>query len=303
MRVFVTGATGWIGSAIVPELLAAGHEVVGLARSDQAATALATAGAEAHRGALDDPDSLRAGAAAADGVIHTAYNHDFSDMAAAAREDVRAIEALGTALEGSDRPLIVTSGLAVLPPGGVGTERDAVDPEAAGAHRIPSERAALALAERGVRASIVRPAASVHGEGDHGFVARLIEIARATGVSAYVGEGSNRWPAVHRLDAARLYRLALEAAPAGSVLHAVADEGVPTRDIAGVIGRHLDLPLVAVAPEDAAEHFGWLGRFFAADMAASSALTRELLDWNPVHPGLIADLEAGHYFLQHAEAA
>jgi nucleoside-diphosphate-sugar epimerase len=301
MHVFVTGATGWIGSAIVPELVAAGHQVVGLARSDEAATALADAGVEAHRGALDDLDSLRAGAAASDGVIHTAFIHDFSDMAAASQADLRAVEALGEALEGSDRPLVVTSGLAVLPPGRVGTERDAVDPDSAGSHRIASERAALALAQRGVRASIVRPAASVHGEGDHGFVPRLIEIARETGVSGYVGDGSNRWPAVHRFDVARLYRLALEAAPAGSVLHGVADEGVPTREIAAVIGRHLDLPVVAVAPE----HFGWLGRFFATDLAASSALTQELLGWKPVHPGLIADLEAGHYFAPRpaAEAA
>lgn len=303
MRVFVTGATGWIGSAIVPELIAAGHEVVGLARSDRAAAALATAGVEVHRGALDDLDSLRAGAAASDGVIHTAYIHDFSDMAAAGRADLRAIEALGAALEGSDRPLVITSGLALLPPGRVATERDPVDPDSPGAHRIASERAALALAERGVRASIVRPAASVHGEGDHGFVPRLIEIARDTGTSAYVGDGSNRWPGVHRLDAARLFRLALEAAPAGSVLHAVADEGVPTRDIAAVIGRHLDLPVVAIAREEAGGHFGWLGHFFATDIAASSALTQQLLGWEPVHPGLIADLDAGHYFLQHAQAA
>jgi nucleoside-diphosphate-sugar epimerase len=292
MRIFVTGASGFIGSAIVPELIGAGHQVIGLARSDASAAAVAAAGAEAHRGALDDLDSLRAGAAAADGVIHTAFIHDFSDMPASARTDLRAIETLGAELEGSDRPLVITSGVAALPAGRVGTERDEPDRDSAGSHRIPSEDAVLALAERGVRSSIVRPAPSVHGEGDHGFVSILIGIARDTGVSGYVGDGANRWPAVHRLDAARLYRLAVESAPAGSVLHAVAEEGVPTRDIAEVIGRHLDLPVVAVERE----HFGWLGGFFAADVRASSALTRELLGWEPTHPGLIEDLDQGHYF-------
>jgi nucleoside-diphosphate-sugar epimerase len=292
MRVFVTGASGFIGSAIVPELLGAGHHVVGLARSDAAAVAVAAAGAEVHRGALDDLDSLRAGAAASDGVIHTAFIHDFSNLQASAHTDLRAVETLGAALEGSDRPLVITSGTAALPAGRVGTERDVPDPASSGSHRIPSEQATLSLAERGVRSSLVRPSPSVHGEGDHGFVPALIGIARDKGVSGYVGDGSNRWPAVHRLDAARLFRLALETAPAGSVLHAVAEEGVPTRDIAEVIGRHLDLPVVAVAPE----HFGWLGGFFAADIRASSALTRELLGWEPTHPGLIEDLDQGHYF-------
>jgi nucleoside-diphosphate-sugar epimerase len=299
MRVFLTGASGFIGSAIVPELIGAGHQVLGLARSDAAAAAVAAAGAEVHRGALDDLDSLRAGAAASDGVIHTAFIHDFSDMPASARTDLRAIETLGAALEGSDRPLVITSGVAVLPVGGAGTERDEPDRGSAGAHRIASEDAALALAARGVRSSVVRPAPSVHGEGDHGFVAALIGIARETGVSGYVGDGANRWPAVHRLDTARLYRLAVESAPAGSVLHAVAEEGVPTREIAEVIGRHLDLPMAAVAPE----HFGWLGGFFAADLRASSALTRELLGWEPAHLGLIEDLEQGHYFEVEVDAA
>jgi nucleoside-diphosphate-sugar epimerase len=299
MRVLLTGASGFIGSAIVPELLGAGHQVVGLARSDASAAAVAAAGAEVHRGALDDLDSLRAGAAAVDGVIHTAFIHDFSDMPASARTDLRAIETLGAALEGSDRPLVITSGVAVLPVGGPGTERDEPDRGSAGAHRIASEDAALALAARGVRSSVVRPAPSVHGEGDHGFVAALIGIARDTGVSGYVGDGANRWPAVHRLDTARLYRLAVESAPAGSVLHAVAEEGVPTREIAEVIGRHLDLPMAAVAPE----HFGWLGGFFAADLRASSALTRELLGWEPAHLGLIEDLEQGHYFEVEVDAA
>jgi nucleoside-diphosphate-sugar epimerase len=292
MRVFLTGASGFIGSAIVPELIGAGHQVLGLARSDAAAAAVAAAGAEVHRGALDDLDSLRAGAAASDGVIHTAFIHDFSDMPASARTDLRAIETLGAELAGSDRPLVITSGTAALPAGRVGTERDEPDRTSAGAHRIPSEDAVLALATRGVRSSVVRPAPSVHGEGDHGFVPILIGIARDKGVSGYVGDGANRWPAVHRLDAARLYRLAVESAPAGSILHAVAEEGVPTRDIAEVIGRHLDLPVAAVEPE----HFGWLGGFFAADIRASSALTRELLGWQPTHPGLIEDLDQGHYF-------
>jgi nucleoside-diphosphate-sugar epimerase len=296
MRVLVTGASGFIGSAIVPELIAAGHQVVGLARSDASAAALAAAGAEVHRGALDDLDSLRAGAAAADGVIHTAYIHDFSNMEASAHTDLHAVETLGAALEGSDRPLVITSGTAVLGAGHVGTERDAPDPGSAGSHRIASEEAVLALAASGVRSAVVRPSPSVHGEGDHGFVAGLIGIARDKGVSGYVGGGSNRWPAVHRLDAARLFRLALETAPAGSVLHAVAEEGVPARDIAEVIGRHLDLPVVAVAPGDAGEHFGWLAGFFAADIPASSALTRELVGWQPTHAGLIDDLDQGHYF-------
>jgi nucleoside-diphosphate-sugar epimerase len=301
MRVFVTGATGFIGSAVVRELIDARYEVIGLARTDEAAAAVEAAGAEVHRGALDDPDSLHRGAASADGVIHTAYVHDFSQMERAARTDLRAIETLGGALEGSGRPLVVTTATALIKPGHVVTEEDMAAP--AGHPRLGAEHAALALAARGIRSSIVRPGASVHGEGDHGFVPRLIEIARETGTSAYVGDGSNRWPGVHRLDAARLFRLALEEAPAASVLHAVADEGVPTREIAAVIGRHLGLPVVAVPRDEATEHFGWLGRFFATDLAASSALTQQLLGWEPVHPGLIADLDAGHYFLRAAEAA
>jgi nucleoside-diphosphate-sugar epimerase len=303
MRVFVTGATGFIGSAIVPELIAAGHHVTGLARSDQAAAALAGAGAEVHRGALDDLDSLGAGAAAADGVIHTAYIHDFSQMEHAAQTDLRAIESLGAALEGSGRPLVITTGTALVNPGQVATEEDMVDPRSARHARLGTEHVAIGFAARVVRSVVVRPGASVHGEGDHGFVPVLIDIARAKGVSAYIGDGSNRWPAVHRLDAARLYRLALEKAPARSVLHAIADEGVPTREIAEVIGRHLDLPVVSIAPEDAAEHFGWIGAFFALDAPASSALTQERMGWQPTHRGLIADLEAGHYFREAHPAA
>jgi nucleoside-diphosphate-sugar epimerase len=301
MRVFVTGATGFIGSAVVQELIEAGHEVVGLARSDEGAAAVEAAGAKAHRGSLDDLDSLRSGAAAADGVIHSAYNHDFSRMEDAARTDLRVIEVLGSALEGSARPLVITTGTALIKPGQVATEEDPGDPDSAHP-RLGAERIAKELAARGVRTAIVRPGASVHGEGDHGFVPVLIDIARTEGVSAYIGDGSNRWPAVHRLDAARLYRLALENAPAGSVLHAIGDEGVPTRDIAEIIGRHLNLPTVSIPPERAAEHFGWIGAFFALDAPASSKLTRERLGWQPTHPGLIADLEAGHYF-QEAHAA
>jgi nucleoside-diphosphate-sugar epimerase len=297
MRVFVTGASGFIGSAVVPELIGAGHQVVGLARSDASADALAAAGAQVHRGALDDLDSLRAGAAASDGVIHLAFIHDFADYAGAAQTDVRAIETLGAALERSGRPLVVTSGILGLPAGRLGTEQDAPDPgNTAAAPRIAGAQAALSLAARGVRSSVLRLPPSVHGERDHGFVATLIAIARDKGVSGYIGDGSNRWPAVHRIDAAHLFRLALETAPAGSVLHGVADEGVPVRDIAEVIGRHLDLPVVAIAPEDAGEHFGWLGGFLAADVPASSALTRERMAWQPTRPGLIDDLDQGHYF-------
>jgi nucleoside-diphosphate-sugar epimerase len=296
MRVFVTGGTGFIGSAIVAELTDAGHEVVGLARSDQAAAALASAGAEVHRRALGDLDSLRTGAGASDGVIHTAFIHDFSQLESSGRTDQCAVETLGAALEGSDRPLVIASATGVLAPGRVRTEADVPDPESQAAYRIASEATAISLAPRGVRSSVVRLARTLHGEGDHAFVPALIDIARAKGVSAYIGDGSNRWTAVHRLDAAHLFRLALEQAPAGSVLHGVADEGVPVRDISEVIGRQLGLPVVSIAPEEAGEHFGWLAAFLAADVTTSSAQTRERLGWQPTNPGLIADLERGHYF-------
>lgn len=296
MRVFVTGATGFIGSAIVQELLGAGHQVLGLARSEEAAQALVAAGAEVHRGALDDFDSLRRGAAASDGVIHTAFVHDFSAYATAGETDRRAVEALGAALAGSDRPFVITSGITVLTPGRLATEEDALDTNAASAPRIPSEETVRALASQGMRASVVRLPPSVHGDGDHAFVPALIGIARSTGVSAYGGDGLNRWPAVHRLDAAHLFRLALEQGTAGARYHGVADEGVPVRDIAAVIGRHLNLPVVAKSPEEAADHFGWLGYFLSIDCPASSALTQQRLGWHPSQPALLADLEQGRYF-------
>ncbi|WP_219471893.1 SDR family oxidoreductase [Nonomuraea rhizosphaerae] len=297
MRVFVTGATGLVGSAVTRELLGAGHQVLGLARSDKAAASLAAIGAEAHHGALDDLDSLRDGADAADGVIHTAFIHDFSNFEAAAQTDRRAIETLGETLAGSDRPLVITSGTAGLAPGRVATEDTVPDHRSVRSPRQDTEAVALSFAERGVRVSLVRLPPSVHSDADkHGFVPILIGVARRKGVSAYVGDGANRWSAVHQLDAAHLYRLALEKAPAGARLHGIGDEGVPARDIAGAIGRHLGLPVTSVAPEEAAGHFGFLGGFFSLDIPASSALTQERLDWRPVRAGLIEDLDKGHYF-------
>jgi nucleoside-diphosphate-sugar epimerase len=296
MRVFVTGATGWIGSGVVRELLDAGHQVLGLARSDGGAAALKAAGAEVHRGDLNDLDSLRTGAAASDGVIHTAYDHAFTDYAAAAALDRQAIGALGEALAGSNRPLIITEGVQRNAPGQMGTE-DSVPPLGSfGRPRFESEEGAVAFVERGVRVAVVRFPPTVHGRGDHGFVSILISIARTKGVSAYPGDGSNRWAAVHRLDAAHLHCLALQSAPAAARLNGVAEEGVPVRQIAEVIGRHLDVPVTSISPEKATDHFGFIGILLAQDLPASSAKTRKLLGWQPVQAGLIQDLEEGHYF-------
>ena len=328
MRVFVTGAAGWIGSALVPELIGAGNEVTGLARSDASAAALTEAGVRVHRGDLDDPGGLRGAAGASDGVIHLAFNAGMvrsGDFQGAVDADRRAVEAMGDALTGSDRPLVIASATVVLAPGRVGTEQDApgLDPAAAGGPRArlatdpgglarerhrngvvdvqaeqaelvqglhrAGEEAALSFASLGVRSSVVRLATTCHGDGDHGFLAALAGIARDKGVSGFTGDGSQRWTAVHRLDAAHLFRLALEKAPAGSRLHAVADEGVPIRAIAEVIGRHLDVPVVSVPAGEASEHFGFLAGFLAACNPVSSRLTRELLGWQPAHPGLIED--------------
>ncbi|WP_133916102.1 SDR family oxidoreductase [Streptomyces sp. NBC_00582] len=299
MRVFVTGASGHVGSAVIPELLRAGHQVVGLARSDRSAAALRSAGAQVHRGDLDDLDGLATAAAAADGVIHLAFKHDAmfaGDFDSAVAADLRAIDALGDALAGTGKPLVATSGTMLLAFAGLedaATEADVMD----AGPRIDAENAVVALAERGVRSSVVRLAPSVHSTLDHnGFIPTLISLARSKGVAAYVGGGANRWPAVHTLDAARLYRLALESAPAGSRLHAVDDQGVPFREITEAIGRGLNLPVTGIPSTQADAHFGFLSGHAAADNPSSSTLTRDLLGWKPVQPGLIDDLAEGHYF-------
>lgn len=296
MRVFITGGTGFIGSAIVQELLKAGHQVLGLARSDASAKALAAAGAEVHRGDLQDLDSLRRGAASSEGVIHNGFIHDFARFKEVCEADRRAIEALGGELAGSNRPFVVTSGTALISPGRLATENDTSGVDSSVLPRVATEEAATSLAERGVRVSLVRLSPSVHGDGDHGFVPMLIAMAREKGVSAYVGDGSNRWNAVHRLDAARLFRLALEKAPAGARLHAVAEQGVVFRELAEVIGKHLHLPVVARSKEEAASHFGWFTHFASLDCPASSQLTQERFGWRPAQPSLIEDLERGSYF-------
>jgi len=299
MRVFVTGATGFIGSAIVRELIDAGHQVLGLARSDAGAKSLAATGAKVHRGDVEDLDSLRSGVAASDGVIHTAFIHDFSKFEANCEIDKRAIEALGTALAGSDRPLIVTSGTAIaFTPGRLTTEEDAPNSPIP---RVASEKAAASVAAQGVRVLVMR-LPQVHDPVKQGLISYMIDVARQKGVSAYVGDGRNRWPAVHRLDAAHLYRLALEKGSAGARYNAVAEEGIPLREIAEVVGRGLKVPVVSKSAEEAGEHFGWLAHFVGADVPASSALTQQRLGWRPKGPGLIADLNAMKYFEPVADA-
>jgi nucleoside-diphosphate-sugar epimerase len=299
MRVFVTGATGFIGSAVVQELIGAGHEVLGLARSDAGANSLFAAGAQVHRGALEDLESLLTGTAMADAVIHCAFNHDFSKFVANCELDRQAIEALGSTLAGSDRPLIVTSGIGPLAPGRAATEEDV---PAAGSTAYPrvSEQTAVSEAALGIRTAVVR-LPQVHDPVKQGFVSYLIAVAREKGVSAYIGDGHARWAAVHRLDAARLYRLALEKAVSdpnsrGARYHAVGEEGVPMKEIAEAIGGGLKMPVVSVPNEEAAQHFGFLGAFAGLDMPASSAQTQELLGWRPTGPGLIADLEQMRWF-------
>jgi nucleoside-diphosphate-sugar epimerase len=291
MRVFLTGATGFIGSAIVPELLGAGHEVLGLARSDDAEKALAGLGVKAHRGELADTESLAAAARACDGVIHTAYIHDFSQYAANAQIDRLALEAMAGALEGTGKPLVAASGTLMVSPGRTAME---TDPAAEGSPRF--SEVMLSFAERGVRASVVRLSPTVHGRGDKGFIPQLIDIARRTGFAAFIGDGANRWPAVHRLDAARLFRLALEKAAPGARLHGVGEEGIAMRDIAQTIGEGLGVPVRGLSAEEAPAHFDWMAMFVGFDSPASNAITRESLGWRPEQPRLLADMRDGGYF-------
>ncbi|MET7424293.1 SDR family oxidoreductase [Dactylosporangium sp. NPDC005555] len=308
MRVFVTGASGWVGRGLVPDLIAAGHEVTGLARSDAAAESLRAMGAGVRRGSLDDLDALRTASAAAEGVVHLAFKHDLfftGDFAAATDADRAAIDTFAEALAGTGKPLVMASGMLGvlgLPPGAVATERDGLAPSAdagpiSGAGgRMANARHVLALAGQGVRSSVVRLPPATHGEGDNGFTATAIAFARRAKVAVYVGDGGNRWPAVHRDDAARLFRLALESAPAGSVLHAVGDEGVPIRAVAETFAAHLGIPAVSVTADRAGDSVGWLGGLWGVDGPASARLTHDLLGWRPTRPGLLADLEQGHYF-------
>jgi len=295
MRVFVTGATGWIGSAAVDELLAAGHQVTGLARSDASAAALEAKGAAVHRGDIDDLDALRAGAGAADAVLHLAYKHDFSDMGASMASERAAVQTLGETLAGTGKRLLFASGVATLAPGRPATEDDPSPYHGPDSPRGGAENLAFDFVGQGVHSVALRFAPTVHGARDHGFTARLVAIAREKGVSAYPGEGTNRWAAVHRSDAARLVALGLAQAPAGARLHAIGEDGVPSRRIAEAIGQALDLPVASVAPDEVRDHFGWIGDFFAMEMSASSDATRALLGWVPTGPTLLEDIAAGAY--------
>jgi len=294
MRILVTGASGWIGSASVKELISAGHHVLGLARNDEAAATISTLGAEVVRGSLDDVVSLRAAAKLAEGIVHLGYNHDFSQMAAAAQTDRAAIDAFADVLQETGGPLLIASGTLGLAPGRVGTEEDMPSPSM---HpRVGNATHTMGLADRGIRSIVVRFAPTVHGAGgDHGFVAVLARTARERGVSAYIGEGLNRWPAVNRLDAGKLVQLAIDKATPGSVLHAVAEEGIATRDIAAALGRSLGVPVESIPADRAQAHFDWLGMFFGADAPASNARTRSLLGWAPTYPTLLEDIAAGNY--------
>ena len=306
MRIFVTGASGWIGSAVVSELLGAGHEVVGLARSETSAQRLESAGVIVQHGDLDDPDGLAKAAADSDGVIHLAFQHEVAfggDFAAAAAADRRAVEAMSAALADSDRPFVLASGMLGLAAGRVSTEDDGLVPSPEVRTNPAGRRAAtalltLSLRGTGIRSSVLRFPPTVHGDGDNGFMATLVGIARQRGVAGYVGDGTNRWPAVHRSDAARLTRLAVESAPAGSVLHAVGDEGVHFSEIAEPMGRHLGIPTASIAPADAGEHFGFMGHFAGVDTPATATITRELLGWEPTGPSLLQDLDEDYYYRQ-----
>ncbi len=295
MRVFVTGATGFVGSAVVQALLQAGHQVLGLARSEASAQALTDAGADVHRGSIEDLQSLASGAAQADGVIHTAFIHDFSQFLENCEKDRLAIGALGAALKGTDKPLIVTSGTALVSNGHLATENDLPDPQGRNP-RIASDQAAAALAEQGVHVSLVRLPPSVHGAGDHGFVPMIIAMAREKGESAYIGAGQNLWPAVHRLDAARVFVLALEKGASNAIYHANSEQCVPFREIATLIGKHLNLPVVSKNAQEAGEHFGWFTHFASLNNPTSSQITREVLGWKPEHQDLLTDIDTAGYF-------